>query len=536
MIEEEFYKQTTLPTFGENTPPTALPPVIGPYKIESLLSKGGMSLLYLGKKEDDTASLAIKVLSPQFVQHPELKEQFLNEAHIIQLADHPNIIKLYGEGEWEGGLYIAMEFIQGISLKQFILQQSLSLKSALDIVLQVSYALLHLHTHGIIHRDLKPENILITETGAVKVIDFGIAQVMDNASDALAKGGRMLGTPNYMSPEQKKSAKNVVTASDIYSLGVIAYELLVGKFSFGTFQFSLLPPNIRNIIQKMLEPKVSDRYQDVVDVITDINAYISSDALEKDRSGRDQVTELFEQIRNCHMALLSDSLPNWNELEVGLGRSKTISSLGLFYDFVRFGNGSSLIYCGEFHENQVESLSHIGYLMGCVRTLYSEPLNEPLKKFHPTDFIQKLNARLAQDKFLPDFSSLFLYINPEEDTFEFISCGMSPVWHIPFGSKSARLLENDNPRLGFSSSTDYTFTSDNWKEGDSLFLHTFNTSLDQEEEKILDLHTLIENNLEEYMELAPQKQAVAVYKELASHTKYGLETSPKAVITLQRIM
>jgi len=536
MIEEEFYKQTTLPTFRDDAPPEDIPQSIGPYKVESVLNKGGMSILYLGKHPETNAPLAIKVLSPAYLKHPEMKKQFLNEANIIQMADHQNIIRLFGQGEWENGLYIAMEFVQGISLKQFILQQSLSLKSALDIVLQVSYALLHLHTHGVIHRDLKPENILITESGKIKVIDFGIAQLMFHGNDTLAEQGRLLGTPNYMSPEQKKNAKSVVTASDIYSLGVIAYELIIGKFSFGTFQMNLLPKHIRPIIQKALEPDLKKRYQDIVDFITDINSYLQSGSLEKDRVGRDQVTELFEQISKCHMALLSDALPNWNELDVGLGRSKAISSLGLFYDFVRFQNGSSLIYCGEFHENQVESLSHIGYLLGCIRTLYSEILQQPMKKFHPREFIQALNTRIAQDHFLPDFSATFVYIDQESDSFAFVSCGMSPLWHIPFGSDSARLLENANPRIGLSAASEFTFTSDNWREGDTLFLHTFNTDLDVEEDRLPNLEQEIEKHLAEYMQLSPQKQAQDVYKALVELSRYDGETCPKAVITMQRIM
>lgn len=536
MIEEEFYKQSTLPSLKEEASSTEIPKQIGPYKIESILSKGGMSILYLGKHPETNTPIAIKVLSPAYLKHPEMKRQFLNESKIIQMADHPNIIKLYGQGEWENGLYIAMEFVQGISLKQFILQQTLSLKGALDIILQVAYALLHLHSHGIIHRDMKPENILITESGKVKVIDFGIAQLMFHGNDTLADQGRLLGTPNYMSPEQKKNAKSVVAASDIYSLGVIAYELIIGKFSFGTFQMGLLPKNVRPLIQKALEPELKKRYQDIVDFITDINEYLQSDGFDKDRVGRDQVTELFEQISKCHMALLAEALPDWNELEIGLGRSKTISSLGLFYDFVRFQNGGYLIYCGEFHENQVESLSHIGYLIGCIRTLYSKVLLEPLKKFHPDTFIQELNQRIAHDHFLPNFAATFLYIDPENDSFQFVSCGMSPLWHIPFGSNSARLLENQNPRIGLSAQTEYTFTSDNWREGDSLFLHTFNTDLDKEEDLIPHLEKEIETHLSEYMQFSPQKQAESVYSGLVSLSRYEAETCPKAIITLQRIL
>ena len=154
-----FYKQPTLvePKIVE-TPPT-IPEKIGPYKVESLLSRGGMSLTFLGIAPQTRALIAIKVLSPEYVTHPEMAAQFLRESKIIGLTNHPNIVKLYGEGRWEGGLYIAMEFIRGVSLRQFIEQHSLSIKKSIDITMQVAYALSHLHSHGVIHGDLKPENI-----------------------------------------------------------------------------------------------------------------------------------------------------------------------------------------------------------------------------------------------------------------------------------------------------------------------------------------------------------------------------------------
>src|SRR5262249_44107549 len=153
-------------------------------------------LLYLGTHPDTKEPVTIKVLSQKFLSHPEIVKRFLNEAEIIAMADHPNIVKLYGHGEWAGGLYIAMEFVQGISLRQYLLQTPMSLKRALEIILDVAYALCHLHTHGVIHRDLKPENILVTDIGTIKVIDFGIAQLLTEKSpqDAYPKQ-RLIGTP-----------------------------------------------------------------------------------------------------------------------------------------------------------------------------------------------------------------------------------------------------------------------------------------------------------------------------------------------------
>jgi serine/threonine protein kinase len=135
MAEENFHKQYTQPGIP---PPDILayaaediPKMIGPYKIEHLLEKGGMSILYLGTHPNTREPTTIKVLLPKYLSHPDVLQRFLNEAEIIAMTNHPNIIKLYGHGEWEGGLYIAMEFVQGTSLRQLLLRSPISLKRAL---------------------------------------------------------------------------------------------------------------------------------------------------------------------------------------------------------------------------------------------------------------------------------------------------------------------------------------------------------------------------------------------------------------------
>lgn len=261
----QFFTETTVPdftSFGEDDIPP-VPNFIGPYRIAGLLNRGGMSFLYLGVDPEKFLPIAIKILLPRFLQHREMTGGFLREAEIIRIADHPNIVKLYHQGKWANGLYIAMEFIKGISLKQFIAKKMLNSKSALEITLQIANALSHLHSHGIIHRDLKPANILISENGEVKVVDFGIA--------ILGKKNKMkIGTPAYMSPEQKEKKELLTFASDIYSLGVIAYELLVGKFSQGKIDLTLIKPKIRSILEHALKPNPKDRYRTINEFIASL--------------------------------------------------------------------------------------------------------------------------------------------------------------------------------------------------------------------------------------------------------------------------
>ncbi|MCB1114111.1 MAG: serine/threonine protein kinase [Chlamydiia bacterium] len=274
-----------------NPSPKQIPETIGPYHIEKFLEKGGMSLLYLAKKPGEDLPVLIKILSEKFLENPQASERFLKEAEIIKKADHPNIVTLYDFGTWEGGLYIAMEYIHGISLRKYLKSEALSLKKAIEILLEISYALCHLHAHHIIHRDLKPENILITEDGHVKVIDFGIAQLLYHEGIEKEKKPEFMGTPIYMSPEQKKAPDSVSYPSDIYSLGIIAYELMMGKIVKGHLYLSLLPKGIQKIIAKTLFPKVEDRYSDMVDFLSDLSDYFHSETLLKDETAKDKLID-----------------------------------------------------------------------------------------------------------------------------------------------------------------------------------------------------------------------------------------------------
>lgn len=526
MIDEEFYKQHTLPQAPVSEGVATLPKKIGPYPIESLLSKGGMSLLYLGKHPEQDIPLAIKVLSDEFVTHDEIKQQFLRESEIIAMTDHPNIIGLYGQGEWEGGLYIAMEFVQGISLRQFIKTQTLSLKSALNIILQVAYALLHLHSHGVIHRDLKPENILINEDGQVKVIDFGIALFAASGDEKTSVSSRLLGTPNYMSPEQKKNPLKVNHQTDIYSLGILAYELILGRFSYGSIQLELLPEGIREIITKAVQPNLSKRYDDIVDFITDINQYMKSGALEKHRTGHDQIRELLEKITTAHRDILPESPPNWNELDIGIGRPKNIYSLTSFYEFEMLPDRSIFVLFADIPEHEIESLPHLGYLKGISRALL-HPFLSGERSFNLNEYTTALNRILAKDHFCPALALVTIHFQPENELFEAFSCGLGSLWHIPFGATKPRELTSFNDYIGKTEQMRFDLNSDNWREGDLLIVHSFNLN---EESAVL------EKSIADYIQLNPRKQAEALFRRLAMQKELNVESCPHALLVMQRIL
>ncbi len=516
--DDDFHKQSTLTDVAAAAAkPTAFPRQIGPYKIESLLNKGGMSLLYLGLHPQTKEMIVVKVLSPEYVTHPEMVERFLKESKIIGMTNHPNIVKLYGQGAWEGGLYIAMEFIRGVSLRQFIVQQSLSLKRSIDIILQVSYALCHLHSHSVIHGDLKPENILITEEGEVKVIDFGIARLHEDKP----VGTKIAGTPNYMSPEQKEDPDKMTFASDIYSVGIIAYELAMGKLSFGVIHLSLLPRGLRKIIEKALAVSVSERYQDIVTFITDLSQYLKSGGLEKDKPGSDQVKEIFETIQMAQQNLSPSVLPSWPDFEIGLAKYRAPGQVGNYFDFFKFPDNTYGIVLAETSQGGLDASIYISVLRGMVRTLLLEK-KEPLRS---APFLSTLNQMVTQDFLNQKFSFSFLRLSPRTDQLSYISCGLGGLIHIPQGSIKPRKLSSQNPVLGLDPNVEFAETIDNWEVGDMLTLH----SLDAAFESIL-FQAISENTL-----LSAQGQAEAIFKKAAQHSAFATQKNPKILIALQRL-
>ncbi len=536
MAGSSFYKQNTMPDLISGEENFPLPTMIGPYKIESLFSKGGMSLLYLGLDPETKKALIIKVLSPSHVTHPEAVERFLKEAKVIALSNHPNIVKLYGQGEWEKGLYIAMELIHGISLKQFIMQQSLSMRRALEIILQVAFALLHLHSHGVIHRDLKPENILITEEGEVKVIDFGIAQLHEEKENQTSSSGKFLGTPNYMSPEQKEDPFSVTFATDIYSLGVTLYELVLGKLSYGIIHLTALPKGLKKIAAKTLAVSVKERYQTISEFIHDISQYLQSGDLEKERPGIDQVKELNERIQKANLSLSPIALPTWPQIDLGITKGRGMQQLGLYYDFFRLPNNTFLMFIATTKSAAIESAVSIATLRGMIRMHLHEFTPSSRAIFKPLAFTETLNRIVCEDTSGEKFALNAVLLDPLQDRVTYISCGFNSLAHIPQGQTKPRKLASENDLLGTSVTTEFSETTDNWNAGDILILHSLALPPEAKPQEKEQWDQAMSEAATENLLLSAQRQSEAIFKKISTTSAFALILYPKALISIQRII
>ena len=308
---------------------------LGPYRILSLLGAGGMGEVYLAEDTRLKRRVALKVLPGEFTQDEERLRRFQQEAQSASALNHPNILMIFEIGEADSTHYIATEFIEGETLRQHLEKAPMHLREVSTVSIQIASALASAHSAGIIHRDLKPENVMLRPDGYVKVLDFGLAKLVEPQSsmiesdaptvaNVVTEPGTVLGTVFYMSPEQ---ARGVVVdpRSDIFSLGVVIYEMVAGRPPFNGETASDVVVSILKTETAPLErfsPEVSPKLQ-----------WIVSKALRKDRDERYQTAkELLGDLKNLERDL---------DLEAEQERSSTSESIKSATTKAKAGSGST---------------------------------------------------------------------------------------------------------------------------------------------------------------------------------------------------
>jgi serine/threonine protein kinase len=268
---------TDAPGSGEALSPENLAPLFPNLEILELIGRGGMGAVYKARQVALDRIVALKVLPSGLGADPQFAERFLREARALAKLNHPNIVTVHDFGESGGRYYLVMEFIDGANLRQMLRAGELQPKEAVAIVPKICEALQYAHDHGVVHRDIKPENVLLDRAGRVKIADFGLAKLLgkDAADFSLTQTGMHLGTPRYMAPEQFDHPETVDHRADIYSLGVVFYEMLTGEVPMGRFD----PPSAKvqvdvrldEIVLRSLEKNIERRYQHVSEVKTELD-------------------------------------------------------------------------------------------------------------------------------------------------------------------------------------------------------------------------------------------------------------------------
>ncbi len=287
-------------------------------EIESLLGRGGMGAVYLARQTSLDRIVALKVLSSGLADDPSFTERFAREAKTLAKLTHPNIVTVFDSGQTGDASYLVMEYIDGVNLRDAIVSRTIDPARALAIVQQICDALQHAHDAGVIHRDIKPENILIDRHGLVKIADFGLAKLLQPKPEQYSLTGtrQVLGTRNYMAPEQIETPDSVDHRADLYSLGVVLYELLTGELPIGRFA----PPSSKSgcseqldeLVMRTLEKEPGRRFQQasmIGSAVRELESSIEQLAAKTPLVEAITRSELTSPYRQDHEVPLTEPLP-----------------------------------------------------------------------------------------------------------------------------------------------------------------------------------------------------------------------------------
>jgi serine/threonine protein kinase len=270
---------------------------VGPYRVVEQLGQGGMASVFKAYHPALDRYVALKVLHPAFMEDPNFLARFQREARVVAKLDHPNIVPIYDFAEHDGQPYLVMKYIEGETLKARLARSPLKPAEGMKVIDAIGKGLSYAHKQGILHRDIKPSNVLLASDGQIYLADFGLARIAQ-AGESTLSNEMLLGTPQYISPEQARGERHLDVGTDIYSFGVLIYEMVVGRVPFNAdTPFSIVhdhiytplpmprsvnpkvPEPIERVLLKALAKARGDRFDTVDDLVSALKAALQGGEL-----------------------------------------------------------------------------------------------------------------------------------------------------------------------------------------------------------------------------------------------------------------
>ena len=455
-------KTTMLPSTGLTPSPGEK---IGNYIAIEELCSGGMGKIIKAISSSGKI-VAVKIMLPEHTTSDALVTRFQQELKIASMLDHKNIVRLIEWGFDKGRHYFVMEFVEGDNLRDLLMNRSVTVEKAVKITTQVCSALAFAHSKKVVHRDIKPENILVEKDGTVKVIDFGIARIEDNPAPSVTLTNIAMGSPVYMSPEQKTDFKHADHRADIYSLGVVLYEMLSGEMPGGLLRLDLIPEGLRQIIQKSTAYNSEQRYPGINVMLEDLIAYESGGSLHMDQNAIDEVGEN-AKLRNVMIDVLYPAkVPEFRGLDFGFSYTPAGGVGGNYYDFLKIDDTHLGVLVGNvFEKPDIKS----AIFLTMIRSFFhiaSEGETDPAAT------LKKVNRLISRESSNFDRFAVFSYIIYDSDlgTLSLATAGYRPVRLLKVSQNMIEKLMTEGFGLGIDENSRFELKKIGLGNGDIVVL------------------------------------------------------------------
>jgi len=434
---------------------------IGKYEIVGEIGEGGMGKILKGRSPEG-AVVAVKVMSQWALERQPLVDRFLREMEIARALDHPNIAKVLDYGDEEGSYYFVMEYVEGCGLRDLIEDGPTDLQKTIDIVRQTCEGLAHAHANGVIHRDIKPENLLVAKDGAVKIVDFGIARPdrEEGRFKALTMTNVVMGSPSYMSPEQRKDAKHVDERADIYSLGVVLYEMVSGQLPTGLLRLDLIPEDLQAIIEKSIAFNPEHRYRSVGELLSAIKAYKDKGRITTDEHALEEVGDNARLRELMIDTLYPKATPKLDDCDLASFYLPAVAIGGNYYDFIPVdANRHGVLVGNVFEKPNVQSAIFLTMIRSVFRVFAFE---EP----DPGAVLTRTNDAISRERL--DQFAIFSYfiIDAKERRLSLATAGYRPLGIFRAAAKEFEYVQTKGVGIGIMEGAEYEGLSVQLDPGD----------------------------------------------------------------------